>query len=150
MGQSCSNVLVHFVFSTKQRSPWLGDAWRQELHSVIASIVQKQGTNPVIVNSVNDHVHMLIPLSRTVSIADLMKVVKGKTSEWIHGRFPNLRVFQWQGGYGAFSVSPSHKEAMVHYIATQQEHHKTVSFQDEFRRLLEIYKVTYDEAYLWD
>ncbi len=150
MGQSCCNVLVHFVFSTKQRTAWLDDAWRHELHAVIASLVQKHGTNAIIVNSVNDHVHMLVPLSRTVSISDLMKLVKGKTSEWIHNKFPTLRAFQWQAGYRAFSVSPSHKEAVVNYIATQREHHEKVTFQDEFRRLLDKYQVTYDEAYLWD
>lgn len=150
MPQSLSNVLIHFVFSTKQRAPSLDDHWRQELHNMIVAITKRLGGQVVIVNSVKDHVHMLAPLPRTCTMANLMKEVKGETSEWIHNKFPGMRAFQWQGGYGAFSVSPSHRDDVVRYIASQEQHHQKVSFQEEFLRLLNLYKVDYNEAYLWD
>lgn len=150
MGQSLSNVMVHFVFSTKQRTPWIEDIWRNELHSMTIAILAKRGAPVIAVNSVKDHVHMLVHLPRTVAMSDLMRDVKTETSEWIHKKFPRLRLFQWQTGYGAFSVSASHKLDVVKYIESQEERHRTVSFQDEFRRLLERYEVKFDEAYLWD
>ncbi len=150
MGQSHSQVIVHFVFSTKERTPWIEDTWRRELHKIIISIIRRLGGDVICVNSVNDHIHMLGPLPRTISMSDLMRAVKGKSSEWVHERFPHLQAFKWQGGYGAFSVSASHKVKTINYIKNQAEHHRTVTFQDEFRTLLDRYEVTYNEAYLWD
>lgn len=117
---------------------------------MVVSIVKRLGGTVVIVNSVNDHVYMLVPLPRTCSMADLMREVKSKTSEWIHKKFSALRAFEWQGGYVAFSVSPSHKDDIVGYIERQQEHHQNVTFEEEFLRLLKNSKVAYNEAHLWD
>jgi len=150
MGQSLSNILVHFVFSTKERAPLIADAWRHELHNMIVAIIRRLSGEVIIVNSVKDHVHMFLPLPRTVTVADIMKEVKSETSKWIHQKFAQSRAFQWQGGYGAFSVSPSHRAAVVGYIRNQEEHHRTVTFKEEFVRLLGKYGVTYNEAYLWD
>ena len=151
MSQSLSNVLVHFVFSTKQRTPGLEDEWRDELHRYINGIIFKTCAMKLIsINSVNDHVHLLMPLPRTITISDLMKSVKMGSSAWIHQKSQRHRLFQWQRGYGAFSVSPSHKLELVKYISNQAEHHKSISFQDEFRRLLGLYGIEYNEAYVWD
>ncbi len=150
MGQSLSNVLVHFVFSTKNRSPTLDNAWRAELHGYIAGIVKNKGTKLIIANSVQDHIHLLLPLPRDVSISEIMKTVKMGSSGWIREKTPTGPPFQWQGGYGAFSVSPAHKDSVIEYIKSQEEHHREVNFKDEFLRLLTIYDVSYDDAYVWD
>ncbi len=150
MGQSLSNVLIHVVFSTKRRTPWLADPWRGDLHEYLTGIVKDVKSDVIAVNSVADHVHVLLTLPRDVTIATIMMKIKSGTSGWIHKHHPKLATFQWQSGYGVFSISPSHKGAVVEYIHGQEEHHKKVSFQDEFRRLLNKYEITYDEAYVWD
>jgi REP element-mobilizing transposase RayT len=128
MGQSLSNVLVHLVFSTKSRSPWLHDSWREEFHKYVCSIVKDCNGQVIIVSSVDDHVHLFLPLPRTISISDLIKKIKSGSSNWIHRRDKALAKFQWQTGYGAFSVSPSHRAVVVDYIQNQKEHHKNNSF----------------------
>jgi putative transposase len=99
---------------------------------------------------VADHVHILCRLSRTMSIADLVAELKRESSKWIKVRDPRLAKFHWQDGYGAFSISPSHVEALQEYIRTQEEHHRHEGFQAEFRRILEKYEVEFDERYVWD
>ncbi len=143
MPQSLANILIHLVFSTKDRAPLIDDLWRDELHGYI-------GGNLLAANSVADHIHLFFPLPRTITVADLVKEIKTGATKWVHEKFPRLGGFHWQAGYGAFSISPSHKPAVLRYIAEQQEHHRKVSFQDEYRRLLEKYAIPYDERYVWD
>lgn len=150
MPQSLANILVHLVFSTQDRAPMLDDVWRDDLHAYIGGIVRRCGSDLLAANSVADHIHLLLPMPRTMSVADLVREVKTGATKWIQEKAPALARFHWQAGYGIFSVSPSHKEAVIQYIAVQQEHHRTVSFQDEYRRLLEKYGIQYDERYLWD
>ena len=149
MPQSLCKVLVHLVFSTKSRHPFLHDNWRHELHRYLFGIVEQHGCYLFIANSVDDHIHMLIGLGRNICIADLVKEIKTGSSKWVHGTTRCSR-FAWQRGYGIFSISPADKPRVEEYIKNQAEHHKTVSFQDEFRRLLRIYEVKNDEAYVWD
>jgi putative transposase len=150
MPQSLSNILVHLVFSTKGREPSLEDAWRDDMHGYIGGIVRRCGGDLLAANSVADHIHLLFPLPRTITVADMVKEIKTGATKWIHGKSPHLSGFHWQAGYGIFSVSPGHKQAVVQYIAGQQEHHRTVTFQDEYRRLLKKYNIEYDEKYVWD
>ena len=150
MPQSLANILVHLVFSTKDRAPLLDDLWRDELHGYIGGIIWRCGGDLLAANSVADHIHLFFPLPRTIAVADLVKEIKIGATKWIHEKFPRMGGFHWQAGYGAFSISPSHKSAFVRYIAEQQEHHRKVSFQDEYRRLLEKYAIQYDERYVWD
>lgn len=150
MPQSLANILVHLVFSTKDRAPLLEDAWRDELHGYIGGIIRRCGGDLLAANSVADHIHLFFPLPRTITVADLVKEIKTGATKWIHDKFPRLGGFHWQAGYGAFSISPSHKPVVIRYIASQQEHHRKVSFQDEYRRLLEKYAIPYDERYVWD
>jgi putative transposase len=103
-----------------------------------------------IVGGVEDHVHILCTLSRQESVAVLIRELKRESSKWVKEQAPALRGFAWQAGYGPFSVSPSHVAALKQYIANQQQHHRKVSFQDEFRRLLKKYGVLYDERYVSD
>ncbi len=150
MPQSLANILVHLVFSTKERAPFLQDAWRDDLHGYIGGIVRRCGADLLAANSVTDHIHLFFPLPRTISAADLVKEIKTGATKWIHQKDPLLAAFHWQAGYGIFSVSHSHKEAVIQYIARQQEHHRDVSFQDEYRHLLEKHAIQYDERYVWD
>jgi len=150
MPQSLANILVHLVFSTNQRAPLLDDSWRDPLHGYIGGIVRRCGSDLLAANSVADHIHLLFPLPRTIAVADLVKEIKTGSTKWIQETGPRLAKFHWQAGYGIFSVSPSHKELVIRYIAGQREHHRTVSFQDEFRRILEKYGIQYDERYVWD
>ncbi len=142
---------MHLIFSTKNREPFLEDKHlRENLHAYLAGICNKMDSRALIVGGVADHVHILCNLSKKVALKDLIQHIKGDSSKWIKEKRPNFAYFYWQLGYGAFSVSPTHLEDVHHYIATQEEHHATVSFQDEFRAFLKRYQIHVDEQYLWD
>ena len=104
----------------------------------------------MIVGGVEEHVHILCRLGKSLTVAHLIRELKRESSKWIKSQGPNLAPFYWQNGYGAFSVSPAHVEPLRTYIATQEEHQRQETFQDEFRRLLALYQVAYDERYDWD
>jgi REP element-mobilizing transposase RayT len=151
MPQSLARVVLHVVFSTKNRVPFLRDAdVRTRMHAYMAGVLQKLGCEPILINGVEDHVHVLCNLSRTVTIAQLVEEAKKATSKWMKAQGADCRDFFWQGGYGAFSVSQSNVEQVRAYIAGQEEHHRTVSFQDEFRALCRKHGVEVDERYVWD
>ncbi len=150
MPQSLSRVLVHLIFSTKNREPVLSPAIRDELFPYLAVVLSNDGCPPVRVGGVADHVHLLFGLSRTRSIADVVENVKTSSSKWVKTRGPVLAHFHWQCGYGAFSVSSSNADAVAEYIARQEEHHRTRTFQDEYREFLARHEVEYDERYVWD
>jgi len=150
MSQSLSNVLVHLIFSTKDRMRSLQGVDKESLHKYVMGILTQHSCVPLASNSVDDHIHLLLGLGRTITIADLVKELKTGTAKWIHRSAPERAAFAWQRGYGIFSISPSHKDAVIHYINTQEEHHQRVTFQDEFRRFLKVYGLTHDESYVWD
>jgi len=152
MPQSLAKVHVHIVYSTKNREPWLQDrAIRAELYAYNASILSDGMGCPVnLINGVEDHIHILCLLSRKVAIMDMIKRSKTETSKWLKRKWPELRSFQWQAGYGIFSVSESKVKLVKHYLSTQEAHHKRFSFQDEFRSLCQRHGVAIDERYVWD
>lgn len=151
MPQSLAKILVHAVFSTKDRRPFLHDkSLRDELHRYLGGILTKHDCQPLIVGGVADHVHLLTTLSRTGTAADMIKEVKRGPSLWIKDQTPELHDFAWQNGYGIFSIGFSQVESVRNYIAGQEEHHRQVSFQDEFRQLLRRYEIEFDERYVWD
>lgn len=150
MPQSLSNILVHLVFSTKDRNPWIADDWRDDLHSYIGGVVRRCGGDLLAAGSVEDHIHLLFPLPRTITVADLVKEIKAGSSRWIHQEGCRQKDFHWQAGYGIFSISPGHRESVMRYIGNQREHHRTISFKDEYLRLLAKYGITHDERYVWD
>ena len=151
MAQSLSNILVHTVFSTKDREPFFRDrGLREELHRYIGGVLRNLECLPLITGGTEDHVHILSKLARTSSPAELVKEVKRGSSIWLKTRSPELESFAWQSGYGTFSIGFSQVKSVEGYIARQEEHHRKVSFQDEFRRLLERYEIEYDERYVWD
>jgi putative transposase len=151
MPQSLARIALHVVFSTKNRVPFLRDTdHRSRLHGYIAGTLQNIGCEPILIGGVEDHIHILCNLSRTVTIAGLVEESKKGSSKWMKGQGPDYRDFYWQGGYSAFSVSESNVEKVRIYVAEQVEHHRKVSFQDEYRALCAKHGVAIDEQYVWD
>lgn len=150
MPQSLDKVLIHVVFSTKDRFGCLGKSLRPRLHGYLATLIRDLGCGCPCVGGVGDHVHLAVTLSRSLAIADLVKDIKSKSSQWIKNAAPDLDGFAWQRGYGVFSVGPSDERALCAYIENQEEHHQQQSFQDEFRKFLAKYGIEYDERYVWD
>ena len=139
------------MFSTKGRRPYLQDqSLRDEVHPYLGAVCNRLDCPVLRVGGVSDHVHVLCRLAGTVTVATLVREIKRESSKWLKGKVDLPGVFQWQAGYGAFSVSPGHVEAVVAYIRDQEDHHRTVSFEDEFRRLLTKYGMEWDERYVWD
>ena len=126
------------------------DRVRESLHAYMATVLQNLGCPPVLINAVEDHVHILFELARTVTVSQAVEDVKKSSSKWIKSQGAEFAGFAWQAGYGAFAVSESHVPAIRGYIANQQEHHRQKSFQDEYRAFMERHGVTYDERYVWD
>lgn len=150
MAQSLARVLVHLVFSTKNRVPLLTPEIRIELHPYLSVVLNNDGCTSLRVGGVEDHVHLFFALSRTRTISQVVENVKTSSSKWLKTKGPALSDFHWQSGYGIFSVSQSNADEVVDYILRQEEHHRTMTFQQELRRLLERYEVEYDERYVWD
>ena len=151
MSQSLAKILVHLVFSTKERRPFLRDLQlRDELHRYLGGIILNLDCQPIIVGGVEDHVHSLFALARTSALSEIVKEIKRGSSLWIKTKSKGLSDFAWQNGYGAFSIGSSQIEAVRRYIKNQEEHHRTASFQDEFRTLLRRYRIECDERYVWD
>jgi putative transposase len=151
MPQSLAQLYVHFVFSTKHRQPFLSDpALREYLHAYLLGICKNQQCPSLRIGGVEDHVHILFRLAKTLDVSALVRELKRDSSKWIKIEEPRQSDFQWQEGYGAFSVSPSHVDPLTVYIEGQVEHHRKESFQDEFRRLCQKYGVEFDERYAWD
>ena len=151
MPQSLAKVLIHVIFSTKNRVPWMKRReLREAMNGYLVGALRNLESPAVLVGAAEDHVHILCHLSRTLSIAKLLEEIKKTSSAWIKTEGPSLGDFYWQNGYGAFSVSPSNIEQVKQYIANQEEHHRKVSFQDEFREFLKRHGIEYDERYVWD
>ena len=166
MAQSLAKILLHTVFSTKDRRPFLRDEpLREELHRYLGGILTNLGCQPLIIGGVEDHVHLLFAHSRTATVADVVKELKRGSSVWLKTKSPaeeavgnrggrwageSLADFAWQNGYGVFSIGQSQVEAARAYIAGQAEHHRKISFQDELRELLRRYEIEFDERYVWD
>jgi len=151
MAQSLSRVWTHLIFSTKNRYPFLTDkVLRAEMHAYLSEMLRNQACETLMVGGVEDHTHSLFALSRTLPIARVVKEVKRTSSGWIKQAWPRLAKFHWQGGYAAFSVSQSNLKDVIRYIENQEEHHKRVTFQDEYRAFLKAYGIQYDERYVWD
>ena len=151
MPQSLVQIYVHLVFSTKSRALFLKDKeFRLQTHAYLAGICNNLESPTIKVGGVEDHVHILCRLSKQGDVSSLIRDLKRDSSKWIKEQRPALADFHWQAGYGAFSVSPSHVPDLIKYIENQMEHHKTESFQDEFRRLLRKYGLELDERYAWD
>jgi REP element-mobilizing transposase RayT len=141
---------VHIIFSTKDRQPHIDFDLRSRLFAYIGGVVRDIGGIPLVVNGTDDHVHQLVGVPAARSVSEIVRIVKSNSSKWVHEEFPNRRAFAWQSGYGAFSVSQSNVDSVRQYIAKQEEHHRTVSFQEEYIAFLSRHGITYDERYVWE
>ena len=151
MPQSLAKILLHTVFSTKNREPFLRDrALREEVHRYIGGIIGNLDCQPILMGGVDDHVHLLFSFTRVKAVADVVKEIKRSSSVWINEQSGAMTNFAWQAGYGAFSIGYSQIDSVCEYIEGQEEHHRKTTYQDEFRLFLERYKVEYDERYVWD
>ena len=150
MPQSLSRVVIHLIFSTKDRHPWLGPEVRPRMHAYLATVCRDLGGEAHRVGGMADHVHIVTTLPRTISQAELVEKAKTSSSAWIKTLGSGYAQFHWQRGYGAFSVSPSQLPEVVRYVENQDEHHRTRTFQEEFREVLRRHNLPFDERYVWD
>ncbi len=149
MGSTFSSAHIHYIFGTNHREPHLTDEIRTRLFPFIGGILRKEHCQVIAVGGPPDHVHILASLPPTTSMSNVMRLVKGRSSRWVHVTFPKCRSFAWQDVYRAFSVSMSSTMRAKEYIRNQQEHHRRRSFKEEFLAFLHMYRIPYDERYVW-
>jgi len=150
MSQSLSKIYCHLVFSTKGRTELIPKGHLKEVHAYVAEILNQHHSPALCVGGTANHIHILVVLNKTMSMSDTVRIVKANSSKWINEKNGKYKRFCWQDGYGAFSISQSHVDAVKHYIETQEEHHHKTTFQEEFRRLCALYDLPLDERYAWD
>jgi putative transposase len=153
MPQSLDHVIVHIIFATKGRRPFLPPTIQSQLHAYLATVARNAGCECPRVGGVADHVHLAIFLGRTIKISQLIEELKTSSSKWLKtqsSQSANLKDFEWQRGYAIFSVGPQDIDALIEYIDNQTEHHRTRTFEEEYRAFLDKYQVKYDERYMWD
>jgi REP element-mobilizing transposase RayT len=150
MAQSLAKNLIHLIFSTKNREPFLTPSIRPALFAYQAAILREWESPAIVIGGDSDHVHALFVLSKNLALCKVIEEVKKGSSKWLKTQDDAFASFYWQSGYGAFSVSQSNVAKVRRYIEGQVEHHRTVSFQDEFRLFLKRYAIEYNELYVWD
>jgi REP element-mobilizing transposase RayT len=150
MPQSLVNLLVHCVFSTKDRRKLISPELATRLYPYFGGIARELKMNLLAVGGMPDHVHLLFTLPSTLAISKAIQLLKGSSSKWIHDTFPEHQLFEWQRGYGAFSIGTNDIERTVAYIKNQSEHHQVRSFEQEYLLFVDRNEVAYDERYLFD
>jgi REP element-mobilizing transposase RayT len=149
VAKTYTSLNYHFTFSTKNREPWISQSIEDRIWSYIGGVARKHKMTALQVGGIDDHIHTLVMAPPTLSPSQIAQYLKGDSSKWIHEEFPKLRGFEWQDGYGAFTVSKSQIAEVIKYIQNQREHHRKKTFQEEYLELLEKHCVAYDERYLW-
>jgi REP element-mobilizing transposase RayT len=150
MAKTLSNVITHMVFSTKKRQHWLQKEICKELYPYTGKILQNHGCYVHQIGGMPDHIHIACTLSPTIAISKLVEEIKTSTSKWLKHKDAKLSNFYWQHGYGVFSISRTHLDALKFYITNQEAHHLKITFQDEFTTLLQKNNLAIDLRYLWD
>jgi len=150
MANSMVKIDVHLIFHTKSTSVQMNTGDLPRIFAYIGGILKENGSIPIIVGGVSDHVHTLASLPPTMTISELARITKANSSRWIKTLSPVYSMFAWQTGYGAFSVSPSLLDKTILYIKNQERHHRTKTFQDEYKAFLDAYEIPYDEKYLFN
>ena len=138
----------HVIFGTKNHEPIIDKSWRPRLHAYLGGITTTLGGTPEVVGGVSDHVHLLVGLRATHRLADVLREVKSVSSAWVHQEI-RIKAFEWQEGYGAFTVSPSQRDAVRDYVNSQEEHHRTRTFREEYLELLKLSGVDFDARYVF-
>ena len=149
MPHSYVSNLVHYIFSTKERFPFIDHELESRLWPYMGGIARENGMKALAIGGTTDHVHTLLSMPATLSVAKAIQLIKGGSSKWIHDRLPKHRKFAWQDGYGAFSVSASQMKSVIRYIDGQKEHHRKKTFEEEFLEFLDKYGVDYDRRYVF-
>ncbi|MCD8041736.1 MAG: transposase [Tannerellaceae bacterium] len=150
MAQSLTQIYVHIIFHIKNTNTVIKPEHCSELYAYMGSVIKNNDSMPFIINGTTDHVHMLCVLSKNIALSKLIQEVKQSSSRWIKTKHTYYRGFEWQGGYGAFSVSSSMVDKTVKYIQNQTEHHKRRTFREEYILFLKEYGMDYNEKFLWD
>jgi REP element-mobilizing transposase RayT len=149
MANTYTQIHIHGIFAVQNRVSLIAESWREELYRYITGIVQNHGHKMLQIGGMPDHIPILFGMRPTESLSDLMKTIKGESSEWINKRRFVKGHFSWQEGYGAFSYSKSHLDNVIQYIAHQAEHHKKRDMVSEYLEFLKIFEIDYDERYVF-
>ena len=149
MSQTLTKILLHVVFSTKDRSNLITPAIESDLHAYMGGICRNVDSPAIMIGGIENHVHLLISLSKNIALCDLMMTLKKDSSKWIKSKGNTFQQFHWQNGYGAFSIGESQVNAVTEYIQSQKERHKSISFEDELVALAKRYSVDFYPRYLW-
>ena len=150
MANTYTSLYYHFTFSTKNREPWISSKVETRVWAYIGGIARKHKITAIQVGGIEDHIHALLLAPPTLAPSQIAQYLKGESSKWIHEEFRNMRGFEWQDGYGAFTVSKSQVLDVIKYIKGQRQHHRKKTFQEEYLELLKKHGVEYDERYLWN
>ena len=149
MPHTYSRIIIHLIFSTKDRDPSIDPSLRHRLHAYVAGIVRESGGEAISVNGTADHLHALVAIPPSQSVSDLVRLMKSNSSKWFHEAH-YLKEFAWQRGFAAFGVSQSSLVTVASYIATQEEHHRSKTFQEEYLGFLKKHGSSFDERFMWD
>jgi putative transposase len=149
MANTYHQIYIQTVFAVKYRSALISSSWKEELHGVIGQLIRECNCKCIIVNGTEDHVHCFIGLKPSISISDLMQAVKGKSSKYINDRRLTTQKFEWQSGYGVFSYYQRDIDRIYKYILNQEEHHRVFTFREEYLKLLDEFKIDYEDKYIF-
>jgi putative transposase len=150
MAQSLSKLFVHIIFHIKTREAHIRKEEKDELYAYLGAIIKDNDSIPILINGIEDHVHILCVMSKNISLSKLVEEIKRHSSRWIKTKGRHYNNFAWQGGYGGFSVSPSLQDKTKIYIRNQEHHHRRMTFEEEYLLFLKEYGIEYDEKYLWN
>lgn len=145
-----TNLRVHLIWSTKDRKPLIADEFQEELYAYIGGILRKRKHSLLAAGGVEDHIHLLVSMHPAQPISDCVRDIKSNSSVWVHEHLTNLKSFQWQTKYGAFSVSESSVDSVKAYVANQKEHHKKLTFHEEFMAILRKHGIQFDPRYVFE
>jgi len=149
MSQSLSKLFVHIIFHIKKGSVEIDKTISKELYAYMGAIINDNNSIPILINGVTDHIHILCVMSKNIALSKLIEEIKRHSSRWIKTKGEQYKGFAWQGGYGAFSVSPSLHDKTKIYIERQETHHKKMTFKEEYLLFLKEYGINYNEQHLW-
>lgn len=149
MANTYHQIYIQTVFPVKYRNAIIQKEWKQELQTVIGNLINEIGCNTIIVNGMPDHMHCFFGLKPSLSVSNVMKSVKAKSSKWVNENEFLMNRFEWQKGYGSFSYSHSQINAVYRYIKDQEKHHQRLSFRQEYKKLLEKFEIEFDEEYIF-
>lgn len=150
MANTYHQIYIHVIFAVKFRNAVIQKNWKKELYAVMGNIINEQGCKPTLINGMTDHVHCLFSMKPSVSISEIIKAVKARSSKWINENGKCNSRFEWQSGFACFSCSKSQVDTTYTYIQNQEKHHSSLSFRDEYLLLLQKHDIDFDEKYIFD